>query len=166
MKGEFSPQAFGPELAEKYRQAPWEALQDFARKVLELALKRLGGADPTPLLKEVGQALGQEREALVLAEALREYLGRRPPTRETLGKEVHLLSIGAEPLALKVGQTVLSLRPRNAPSGDPQEDVLYVGQAGEVPQRLKDLLVYRLSEGTVILAREGRRLAYLVMENP
>lgn len=166
LKGEFSPQAFGPELAEKYRQAPREALQDFARKVLELALKRLGGGDPIPLLQEVGRALGQEREALVLGEALREYLGRRPPSRETLGGEVHLLSLGAEPLALKVGQTVLSLRPRNAPSEGPQEDVLYVGQAGEVPQRLKDLLVYRLPGGTLILAREGRRLAYLVMENP
>ncbi|WP_298630041.1 hypothetical protein [uncultured Thermus sp.] len=166
LKGEFSPQAFGPELAEKYRQAPPEALQDFARKVLELASKRLGTTDPLPLLKEVGQALGQERAALALAHALKEYLGRRPPTRETLGGEVHLLSIGAEPLALKVGQTVLSVRPRNASSENPQEDALYVGQAGEVPRRLKDLLVYRLAEGTVVLAREGRRLAYLVMGNP
>nr|WP_279231185.1 hypothetical protein [Thermus altitudinis] len=166
LKGEFSPQAFGPELAEKYRQAPPEALQDFARKVLELASKRLGATDPLPLLKEVGQALGQERAALALAHALKEYLGRRPPTRETLGGEVHLLSIGAEPLALKVGQTVLSVRPRNASSENPQEDALYVGQAGEVPRRLKDLLVYRLAEGTVVLAREGRRLAYLVMGNP
>ncbi len=166
LKGEFNPQAFGPELAEKYRQAPPEALQDFARKVLELASKRLGATDPLPLLKEVGQALGQERAALALAHALKEYLGRRPPTRETLGGEVHLLSIGAEPLALKVGQTVLSVRPRNASSENPQEDALYVGQAGEVPRRLKDLLVYRLAEGTVVLAREGRRLAYLVMGNP
>ncbi|WP_114312902.1 hypothetical protein [Thermus caldifontis] len=166
LKGEFSPQAFGPELAEKYRQAPPEALQDFARKVLELASKRLGATDPVPLLKEVGQALGQERAALALADALREYLGRRPPTRETLGGEVHLLSLGAEPLALKVGQTVLSIRPRNASSENPQEEALYVGQAGEVPRRLKDLLVYRLAEGTVVLAREGRRLAYLVMGNP
>ncbi len=166
LKGEFSPQAFGPELAEKYRQAPPEALQDFARKVLELASQRLGATDPLPLLKEVGQALGQEQAALALADALREYLGRRPPTRETLGGEVHLLSIGAEPLALKVGQTVLSVRPRNISSENPQEDALYVGQAGEVPRRLKDLLVYRLAEGTVVLAREGRRLAYLVMGNP
>ncbi|WP_243093721.1 hypothetical protein [Thermus thalpophilus] len=158
LKGEFQPQGFGKELAEKYRQAPEEALQDFARKLLELTLRRLGPADPTPPLLQVGQALGLETEAQTLAEALREYLGRRPPTRETLGGEVHLLSLTPEPLGLKVGQSVLSLRLR--------EDALYVGQAGEVPRRLKDLLVYRLPEGAVVLAREGRRLAYLVMPNP
>ncbi|MDM7324813.1 MAG: hypothetical protein P3W93_007505, partial [Thermus sp.] len=69
-----------------------------------------------------------------------------------------LLSLTAEPLTLKVGQSILSLRPR--------EDAVYVGQAGEIPRRLKDLLVYLLPEGTLILAREGRRLAYLVMGNP
>lgn len=85
LKGEFQAQAFGPALAEKYRKAPEEALQDFARKGLELTLKRLGQADPLPLLQEVGQALGLEAEAQTLGQALREYLGRRPPTRETLG---------------------------------------------------------------------------------
>lgn len=158
LKGEFSPQAFGRELAEKYRQAPLEALQDFARKALELALKRLGPSDPEPLLREVGQALGLEGQAHTLAEALREYLGRRPPTRETLGGEVRFLTLTPEPLALKVGPIVLSLRLR--------EDAVYVGQAGEVPQRLKDLLVYRLPEGAVVLARDGQRLAYLVMGTP
>lgn len=158
LKGEFSPQAFGEELAEKYRQAPEEVLQDFARKVLELALKRLGPTDPTPLLQEVGQALGREKEAQTLAETLREYLGRRPPTRETLGGEVHFLPLSPEPVALKAGQSVLSVRLR--------EDAVYVGQAGEVPRRLKDLLVYRLAEGALILAREGQRLAYLMVGIP
>ncbi len=111
LKGEFHPQAFGPELAEKYRQAPWEALQDFARKVLELALKRLGGADATPLLKEVGQALGQEREALVLAEALREYLGRRPPTRETLGGRCTCFPSGPNPWPSRWGKTSFPYAP-------------------------------------------------------
>ncbi len=158
LKGEFQPEAFGPALAEKYRQAPEEALLDFARKGLELTLRRLGPADPLPFLLEVGRALNLEGEARALAEALREYLGRRPPTRETLGAEVHLLSLSPEPQALKVGHSVLSLRLR--------EDTAYVGQAGEVPRRLKDLLLYRLPEGTLVLAREGRRVAYLVMENP
>nr|WP_279232202.1 hypothetical protein [Thermus albus] len=167
LKGEFSPQAFGPELAEKYRQAPPDALQDFARKVLELTLKRLGPADPTPLLKEVGQAMGCEGKALVLAEALREHLSRRPPTRETLGQEVRLLTLGTEPLTLRVGQNLVSLRPRmGSPLGESSEDTVYVGRAGEVPRRLKDLLVYPLPEGTLVLAREGRRLGYLVMDNP
>jgi hypothetical protein len=106
----------------------------------------------------VGEALALPREAQTLAEALKEYLGRRPPTRETLGGEVHLVSLTPEPLSLKVGQSVLSLRLR--------EDALYVGQAGEVPRRLKDLLVYRLPEDVLVLAREGRRLAYLVAPNP
>jgi hypothetical protein len=57
-----------------------------------------------------------------------------------------------------VGSAVLSLRLK--------EDGVYVGQAGEVPRRLKDLLVYRLAEGALILAREGRRLAYLVVGTP
>ncbi|TBH17623.1 hypothetical protein [Thermus thermamylovorans] len=156
LKGEFSPQAFGPDLAEKYRQAPEETLQDFARKVLELALKRLGPLDPGPPLSEVGQALGLGKEAEALAEALKAYLGRRPPTRETLGGEVHLLSLSPEPASLRVGQSVLFLRLR--------EDAAYIGQAGEVPRRLKDLLVYRLAEGSLILVREGSRVAYLVAE--
>ncbi|GAB5603437.1 hypothetical protein FJNA_19630 [Thermus sp. FJN-A] len=158
LKGEFSPQAFGKELAEKYRQAPPEALQDFARKALELALKRLGPTDPWPLLKEVGQAMGLQGEAQTLAEALKEYLGRRPPTRETLGGEVHFLSLSPEGQSLKAGQSVLSVRLR--------EDAVYVGQAGEVPRRLRDLLVYRLPEGAVVLAREGQRLAYMVVGTP
>ncbi len=158
LKGEFQPEAFGPALAEKYRQAPEEALLDFARKGLELTLKRLGPADPLPFLLEVGRALDLNEEAQALAEALREYLGRRPPTRETLGAEVHLLSLSPEPQALKVGHSVLSLRLR--------EDAAYVGQAGEVPRRLRDLLLYRLPEGTLVLAREGRRVAYLVVGNP
>jgi hypothetical protein len=158
LKGEFRPEELGPRLAEKYRQAPEEALLDFARKGLEVTLKRLGGQDPEPLLLEVGQALGLEGEARTLAEALREYLGRRPPTRETLGGEVHFLSLSPEPQSLKVGSAVLSLRLK--------EDGVYVGQAGEVPRRLKDLLVYRLAEGALILAREGRRLAYLVVGTP
>ncbi|APD08851.1 MULTISPECIES: hypothetical protein [Thermus] len=158
LKGEFQPQGFGKELAEKFRQAPEENLQDFARKLLELTLRRLGPTDPYPPLAQVGEALALPREAQTLAEALKEYLGRRPPTRETLGGEVHLVSLTPEPLSLKVGQSVLSLRLR--------EDALYVGQAGEVPRRLKDLLVYRLPEDVLVLAREGRRLAYLVAPNP
>ena len=158
LKGEFRPEELGPRHAEKYRQAPEEALLDFARKGLEVTPKRLGGQDPEPLLLEVGQALGLEGEARVLAEALRAYLGRRPPTRETLGGEVRFLSLSPEPQSLKVGSAVLSLRLK--------EDGVYVGQAGEVPRRLKDLLVYRLAEGALILAREGRRLAYLVVGTP
>jgi len=158
LKGEFQPQGFGKELAEKFRQAPEEALQDFARKLLDLTLRRLGPADPHPPLAQVGEALGVSQEAQTLAEALREYLGRRPPTRETLGGEVHLLSLTPEPLALRLGSSVLSLRLK--------EDVVYVGQAGEVPKRLRDLLVYRLPEAHLVLAREGRRLAYLVVTPP
>ena len=158
LKGEFRREEFGPRLAEKYRQAPEEALQDFARKGLELTLKRLGGQDPEGLLLEVGQALGLEKEARTLAETLREYLGRRPPTRETLGGEVHFLSLSPEPQTLKVGSAALSLRLK--------EDGAYVGQAGEVARRLRDLLVYPLPEGALILAREGKRVAYLVVGTP
>jgi len=158
LKGEFQAQAFGPALAEKYRKAPEEALQDFARKGLELTLKRLGQADPLPLLQEVGQALGLEAEAQTLGQALREYLGRRPPTRETLGGEVHFLALTPEPQALKLDQHVLSVRLK--------EDAVYLGQAGEVPRRLKDLLVYRLGERALVLAREGRRLAYTLLPLP
>ncbi|WP_337844360.1 hypothetical protein [Thermus sp.] len=155
LKGEFRPEAFGRELAEKYRQAPPEALQDFTRKGLELTLKRLGPQDPTPFLLEVGEALGLKGEAEALAVALKDYLGRRPPTRETLGGEVHLLALTPEPQALRLGQTVLSLRLK--------EDAVYVGQAGEVPRKVADLLVYPTEEGTLVLAREGGRVAYLVL---
>ena len=158
LKGEFQAQAFGPALAEKYRKAPEEALQDFARKGLDLTLKRLGQADPLPLLQEVGKALGLEAEAQTLGQGLREYLGRRPPTRETLGGEVHFLALTPEPQALKVDQHALSVRLK--------EDAVYLGQAGEVPRRLKDLLVYRLGNKALILAREGHRLAYTLLPLP
>lgn len=158
LKGEFRPQEFGPHLAEKYRLAQEEALLDFARKGLELTTRRLGGTPPEPLLLEVGQALGLEGEARALAETLRDHLDRRPPTQETLGGEVHFLSLSPEPTSLRVGHTVLFLRLK--------EDSVYLGQAGEVPRRLKDLGVYRLPEGTLVLAREGRRLAYLVVGTP
>ncbi|WP_117237442.1 hypothetical protein [Thermus sediminis] len=158
LKGEFRPEAFGPHLAEKYRLAPKEALLDFARKGLELTQRRLGGNDPEPFLRELGRALDLEGEAHTLAEALRGFLGRRSPTRETLGGEVHFLSLSPEPLSLKVGNTVLFLRLR--------DDGAYVGQAGEVARRLRDLLVYPLPEGALVLAREGKRLAYLVTETP
>lgn len=47
-----------------------------------------------------------------------------------------------------------------------KEDAVYLGQAGEVPRRLKDLLVYRLGERALVLAREGRRLAYTLLPLP
>jgi hypothetical protein len=155
LKGDFRPEELGPRLAEKYQgQAPEEALLDFARKGLEVTLKRLGGQDPEPLLLEVGQALGLEG---------RPGSWRKPcghtwaaaPHPGNPGGEVRFLSLSPEPQSLKVGSAVLSLRLK--------EDGVYVGQAGEVPRRLKDLLVYRLAEGALILAREGRRLAYLVV---
>ena len=83
---------------------------------------------------------------------------RRPPTRETLGGEVHFLALTPEPQALKVDQHVLSVRLK--------EDAVYLGQAGEVPRRLKDLLVYRLGGKALVLAREGRRLAYTLLPLP
>ena len=156
LKGE-SPQGFGPELAQKYRQAPPDGLFEFARKGLQVVRARLRGEDPLPLLEEVGRALGLEKEARTLGEVLREYLRRKTPTRETLGQEVGTLSLSAEPQTLKVGPQVLSLR-----AGAFEEGV-YVGAAGEMPRRLKDLLVYPLPQGQLVLAREGNRVAYLLV---
>ncbi|KGQ21622.1 hypothetical protein [Thermus filiformis] len=154
LKGE-ALEGFGPELAQKYRQAPPDALQDFARKGLQVVAARLKGQDPLPLLEEVGRALGLEQEARTLGSVLGEHLRRKTPTRETLGREVGTLSLSTEPQALKVGPQVLSLRPA--------EEGVYVGAAGEVPRRLKDLLVYPLAQGQLVLAREGGRVAYLLV---
>ncbi len=154
LKGE-SLSGFGPELAQKYRQAPPDALQDFARKGLEVMTARLKGQDPLPLLEGVGRALGLEPEARTLGAILREHLRRKTPTRETLGQEVGTLSLAAEPQTLKLGSQVLWLRPA--------EEGVYVGMVGQVPRRLKDLLIYPLPQGQLVLAREGGRVAYLLV---
>ncbi len=155
LKGLFRREEVGEALAEKLAKAPEEARQEYARKGLEATLHRLQDQDPEPPLRKVGEALGLTKEAQALAEALKAYLGRRPPSRETLGGEVGFLTLGPEPQTLKVGATVLSLRLG--------EEAAYVARAGEIPRRLKDLLVYPLEEKDLVLAREGRRVAYILV---
>ncbi len=144
----------GPHQAARFRAAPLENLLAFARQGLEATLARLGPQDPTPLLEEAGKTLGLQAQAQALAQALKAYLAR-PPSWETLVGEAAVLSLGPEPVSLTLGPIVLSLRLK--------EDTVYVGQAGEAPRRLKDLLLYPLPQGTLVLAREGRQVAYLTL---
>ncbi|MGQ9753992.1 MAG: hypothetical protein ACUVQD_04975 [Thermaceae bacterium] len=161
LKGE-DPVGFGRELAEKYRQALPESLADFARKGLQVVRARLKDQDPVPLLNQVGQALNLEREAQVFGAILREYLQTQRPTRETLGREVGTLSLSTGPQALRIGSERLSLRLLEASSEEGAKDA-YVSKPGERPRRLRDLLVYPLAEGQLVLAREGNQVVYLLV---
>ncbi|MCX8087935.1 MAG: hypothetical protein ACK40N_06320 [Meiothermus ruber] len=152
LKGEINYAQFGPESANKYGEAPIDNLQDFARKGLEVVRGRI---ERSPLwaarLAEIAQMLGLEDYAQVLHRELNEWLGFSPPSRDTLG-DVNSTTVGDSPSTIKAGSTVLSLRY--------QDDSVYVSSTGLIPRKLQDLLVWRVPEGGLVLAREGARVAH------
>ncbi|HEU4741200.1 MAG TPA: hypothetical protein VFS50_06340 [Meiothermus sp.] len=157
LKGPVDYAGFGPETAQRYGEASPEALQDFARKGLEVVRGRISnGSDWQPLLEEVATQLGLERQGRALAQALSDWVGHRPPTRDTLGG-VGASTLSEAPASVRLGSVVLSLRY--------QEDTVHVATAGQVPRRLDDLLVWSVPEGMGVLAREGLRVAYLLLPN-
>ncbi|GIW27483.1 MAG: hypothetical protein KatS3mg070_0846 [Meiothermus sp.] len=152
LKGEINYAQFGPESANKYGEAPIDNLQDFARKGLEVVRGRMErNPQWTARLAEIAQMLGLEDYAQVLHRELNEWLGFSPPSRDTLG-DVNSTTVGDSPSTIKAGSTVLSLRY--------QDDSVYVSSTGLIPRKLQDLLVWRVPEGGLVLAREGARVAH------
>lgn len=157
LKGPIDPLNFGPESAQRYGEATPEALQDFARKGLEVVRGRISsGSNWQLLMEEVASQLGLEREGRALAQALSDWTGHRPPTRDSLGG-VGAATLSEAPASVRLGSVVLSLRY--------QEDTVYVATAAQVPRRLDDLLVWSVPEGMGVLAREGLRVAYQLLPN-
>lgn len=152
LKGEINYAQYGPESASKYGEAPIDNLQDFARKGLEVVRGRIErNPQWAARLAEIAQMLGLEDYALVLHRELSEWLGFSPPSRDTLG-DLSSTTVGDSPSTIKAGSAVLSLRY--------QDDSVYVSSTGLIPRKLLDLLVWRVPEGGLVLAREGARVAY------
>lgn len=155
LKGAVDYTGFGPESAQRYGEATADALQDFARKGLEVVRARLNsGSDWLPLLEEAAAKLGLEGQGRALAQALQDWVSHRPPTRDTLGG-VGASTLSEAPATVRLGSVVLSLRY--------QEGAVYVAAVGQIPRRLDDLLVWSVPEGMGVLAREGLRVAYLLL---
>ncbi len=153
LKGPVDYREYHPEAADKFREAPLDALEDFARKGLGVVKERLqrspGGVK---LMREVATAMRLQDEGKRLLQALTDWLNFRPPTRETLGGELGVATVASEPVNLKVGNLVLSVRQADG--------VVYVGAAGEVPRKLEDLITWPYEEGVLVIAREGVRIAH------
>ncbi|WP_457634443.1 hypothetical protein [Oceanithermus desulfurans] len=153
LKGPVNYEEFAPESAAKFPEASLDTLEAFARKglgVVKDRLKRTPGG--LKLMREVATSLGLEPEGQRLLRVLGDWLNFRPPTRETLGGELGVSTIAGEPVNVKAGNLVLSVRQT--------DDAVYVGAAGAVPRKLGDLLIWPLEEGAVVIAREGSRLAH------
>ncbi len=158
-KGEVNYALFEAESAGKYAEAPIDNLQDFARKGLEVVRGRIEKTPNwTAYLAEVARGLGLEAYAQVLRLELSEWLGFSPPSRDTLGEGVASITVGEAPSTIKAGSTILSLRYQN--------NAVYVSSTGLIPRKLIDLMVWRIPEGGLVLAREGVRVAHSLVAIP
>ena len=153
LKGEINHAQFGPESASRYGEAPIDNLQEFVRKGLEVVRGRIEqNSQWTAYLVEIAQMLGLENYAQVLHQELAEWLGFNPPSQDTLGGDVGSTTVGDGPSTIKAGGVALSLRYH--------DNNIYVSAAGLAPRKLRDLLVWMVHEGGLVLAREGARVAH------
>jgi len=159
-KAPLDPQAFAPSSAQRYAEAPLEALQDFARKGLAAVASRLAQVPQWPqLLEEAGSTLGLKHEAKLLQELLQSWQEERPTqTSITLSVEGGFPMLGEVPVDLHLGSLHLSARLR--------EGTVYVTMAGAVPRKLEDLLLWPTPEGFGLIVREGNRIAYRLLPHP
>jgi len=153
LKGPINYEEYAPESAQRFAEAPLDTLEAFARKGLNVVKGRLqrtpGGLK---LLREIAADLDLKNEGHKLLRALSDWLNYRPPTRETLGGELGVATIASEPVNVKAGNLVLSVRR--------SDGIVYVGSAGSVPRKLEDLMIWPLENEAVVIAREGNRIAH------
>ncbi|MER3442798.1 MAG: hypothetical protein C4333_01180 [Meiothermus sp.] len=152
LKGPITYHDFTPDKATRYQKASPEALQDFARKGLEVVRARLErSGEWRPLLREVGEALGLAEEAGLMGQELEDWLSQRSDS-QTQTHSLGSTTLSDGPSSLKVGSIVLSLRQEG--------NAVYVSAPGAAARRLSDLLVWHLPEGSAVLAREGPCVAH------
>jgi len=153
LKGPINYGDYTSEAAGRFAEASLDTLEAFARKGLGVVKGRLqrtpGGLK---LMREVSTRLGLEEEGQKLFRVISDWLNYRPPTRETLGGELRVTTVASEPVNIRAGNQVLSVRQADG--------VVYVGAAGGVPRKLDDLMVWPLDDGAVVIAREGNRVAH------
>ncbi|WP_018467211.1 hypothetical protein [Calidithermus timidus] len=152
LKGPITYHDFTPDKATRYQEASPEALQDFARKGLEVVRSRMERSSDWPaLMREVGLGLALEKEAERMVQELTSWLSQRP-NNQTQTHSLGSTTLGDGPSSLKVGSLVLSLRQEG--------EAVYVSAPGVMARRLSDLLVWHLPEGSAVLAREGPCIAH------
>ncbi len=171
--GRVDPVALGPRSAERYKVASQEALLSFARKGVTTLLTRMEAMAPSEVAQHVHEAarsieLGAARAARLtetLHVAIHQPEALPPPITTTqvdvpLDGQLLSLHLIDEPLTLLVGGRALTLR------ADFQGRLAAV-LPGFAAQYLQDLLVLRLQDQSVVLARHGRWLAAAVeMDTP
>lgn len=157
--GRFELGALGPESAAKYAAATQDSLLAFARKGAENLLARLGRSsdvDVTRAFREVARALScPEERAIRLLDVLREAREARPPVEvgEVRGeREVVLLAYQGDPITVTVVGRALTLR------ADYRGEVTAV-LPGAPALPVRALQVFSLPQGSVVVARQGLRLA-------
>ncbi|GHF57328.1 hypothetical protein HNQ07_003772 [Deinococcus metalli] len=162
--GRVDPQALGPRSAERYKVATQPALLTFARRGVTTLLARLAALSPEEVTRHVqdaGRALGLSAERGVrLTESLHAAMHRPEPlpvpvstTQLDVPLDGRLVSVQLldEPLTLLVGGRALTLR-------QDFQGRLAAVLPGFAAQYLQDLLVVRLQDLSVVLARHGRWL--------
>ncbi|THF88828.1 hypothetical protein E7T09_06550 [Deinococcus sp. KSM4-11] len=163
--GRIDPQALGPRSAERYKVASQEALLTFARKGVTTLLTRMEAMAPSEVAQHVHEAarsieMGADRAAHLtemLHVAIHQPELLPPPITTTqldlpLNGQLLSLHLTDDPLTLLVGGRALTLR------ADFQGRLAAV-LPGFAAQYLQDLLVLRLQDLSVVLARHGRWLA-------
>lgn len=163
--GRLEPETLSPASSAKYRSASQDALLNFARKGAATLCSRLARVPPEEATLTIHDAaallnLPAER-AVKLNEALHlamHHFETLPPplavSRAELSADGAFLSlqIQDEPLTLQIGQRAVTLR-------QDFKGELAAVIAGYAALTLHDLLVIRIPEVSIILARQGNWLA-------
>ena len=153
LKGPVDYEEYGPASAKRFAEAPLDTLELFARKGLGVVKSRLQNSPGGfRLLREAAAQMDLDAEGLKLYRALSNWLNYRPPTRETLGGELGVATVTADPVNIQAGNIILSIRQADGS--------VYVGTAGSVPRKLEDLVVWLLEDEAIVIAREGNRVAH------
>lgn len=146
LKGATDLLPFSPASAERYPQAPPDALEEFVRKGLAGLLTRLRQNPSWPsMLEEAGYQLALTGYVAQLQQLLQHWLVPPP-----LPPDIPLYTLAAQPLALEEGGLAFSLWM--------EEGVVGVRVSGHTPRRLSDLLVWSAPQGIVLFVCDGHTI--------
>lgn len=158
--GRVDAAALGPDSAAKYASAPPDVLQSFARKGAEnlvSRLRRLGRQDVQRAFGEAARALGcSEARALAVMEVVYSAVfGAVPPeeaARVGAEREHALIAYRGDPVTVEVMDRSVTLRT------DYKGEVAAV-LPGAPAQSVRDLVVFSVPRGGILIARQGMRIA-------
>lgn len=163
--GRVDAAALGPDSAAKYASAPHDVLQTFARKGAEnlvTRLRRLGRPDVQRAFGEAARALGcSEARALAVMEAVYSAVFAAAPPEEAArvgsGREHALIAYRGDPVTVEVMDRSVTLRT------DYKGDIAAV-LPGAPAQPVRDIAVFSVPRGGILIARQGMRIALSFQE--